>query len=109
MTAPDEQDVAKVVTLIPPTAATDNGWNEAKIINVMTDNDFGVAQTVRFYWLERVNETVEYINIGDKALLQLHQNARAMLTYWDAVIASGSDLGSRAAISFGTIERPVRR
>ena len=111
---PDPFDVAKVATLIPPTAEVDNGWSEVKIITVMTEHELGVAETVRFYWLERVNETVEYMKIGDKELIQLHNNAKAMLAYWDAVIAANkdgittTDQSPKKPITFGTIDRGPR-
>lgn len=116
MTGPSPADVAQVSTLLPPDAVETYGWNQPKIIEVMSTNGFGVARTVRFYWLERVNETVEYINMGDKSLLQLHTNAKAMLAYWDAVIAANGDSGAldvtkeedesgSRPVTFGTIER----
>lgn len=110
MSLPSPEQIALVVSLLPPTAEEDDGWSQAKVVQVMDDNGYTVAQTVRFYWLERVNETVQYMTIGDKALIQLHQNAKAMLAYWDAVIAANAD-GVQASpegsyITFGEIEGP---
>lgn len=113
MTVPNPTLVAQVATLLPPDAESTYNWDQAKIVKVMVDNGFGVARTVRFYWLERVNETVEFMNIDDKSLLQLHTNAKAMLAYWDAIIAANGDDGGLDAIpettsgpiSFGRIER----
>lgn len=90
----DETKIDTVVTLLPSDAATSYEWDRVKIAKVMDDNNFGVSRTVRFYWLERVNDTAEYLNIGNKELLTLHQNARKMLEYWDSVIAANGDTGN---------------
>ena len=108
--------VSKVVELLPPTAEAEDGWTEEKIAQVMTANELTVAKTVRFYWLERVNETVQYINIGDKSLSALHSQAKAMLAYWDNIIAvdpngieASPGESSRQPIAFHKIKRPWER
>ncbi len=113
----DETKIQTVVTLLPPDASESYGWDNAKIAKVMDDNGFGINRTVRFYWLERVNDTVEYLNIGNKELLTLHQNARNMLAYWDSVIAASDDTDSTDVtaqkggkpMSYAEITRPWAR
>ena len=114
MTLPTPDQIASVQRLLPATAASEDGWDQAKILLVLGEHPT-VARAVRFYWLERVNESAQYINIGDKNLEQIYKHAKEMLDYWDAVIAvnpEGLDPSEpepvRVPLTFGQIERPFR-
>ena len=115
MTAPTVDQIELVQAWLPVAAVTDYGWDAAKVSEVMSDNAFTPTQAVRFFWLERVNESVEYIDISGKPLTQIHAQARAMLDYWDNILKmygvnalgppSGADPGAKRPISFGEIDR----
>lgn len=83
--APTEEQVASVRALLP-SDATENGWDDAKIILMWAG---GVYRTVREYWVFRVNETAGYIDLSNEGLPanQLWTNAKTMLEYWDKLIA----------------------
>ena len=88
------------------------GWTDQYISDLLSGMDFSPAKVVRFFWLQRVNESAEYIDIG-KPLTQIHKQAKDMLAYWDSIINGyGSEemiLETKPAkrpISFGEIERP---
>ncbi|AYN57962.1 hypothetical protein HWB90_gp012 [Mycobacterium phage Fowlmouth] len=101
--------VATVKMLLPTAAVEDYGWTDEFIENLMETRGFGATQAVRFFWLQRVNETVEYLDINDKPLTQIHRQAKEMLAYWDEVLKGGPEAiepNTRSPISFGEIERP---
>lgn len=118
MTATPEQ-VALVNRNLPSSAKQleadgGYGWTDAFIINLMADEEFNTpAKAVRHFWYERTVETVEYLDMG-KPLTQIHQQAKAMLEYWDQVIngnKSDEMIPTEPArdtkkITFGEIERP---
>ena len=89
------------------------GWTDDYIAILMEAMGFGPAQAVRHFWLQRVNETAEYIDMG-KPLSQIHRQAKEMLDYWDKIL--GIDpVGmvpvpdpslTHKRITFGEIERP---
>ena len=94
------------------------GWDATYIQSLLDTYAFASPQAVRFFWLQRVNESVEYIDIG-KPLTQIHKQARDMLAYWDAIIQANIKNGTpenmentgevetaRVPLSFGEIERP---
>lgn len=104
-------DVARVAQLLPDAAVTDYGWTPDFIREKMEQNNTRVYKTVRLFWLERVNETAEYLDINGKPLTQIHQQAKEMLDYWDAIIKSGKEIvdGKErgGAIAFGRIAGPT--
>lgn len=75
------EDVAAVRDKLPADAES-NGWTDEKIAQEWTG---WVPTTVRLYWLQRVNDTVMYINLPKDGLPanQIHDHAVAMLKYWD--------------------------
>lgn len=116
MTAPTPEQIALVNQLLPSAAkqteaAGGYGWTDEYIATLMEERDFSPTEAVRFFWLQRVNETAEYIDIG-KPLTQIHRQAREMLDYWDAILkVSVTAIGpspaeDKRSISFGDIERP---
>ena len=98
-----------------PTAAkqseTDGGygWTDSFIESLMETMGFSSAQAVRHFWLQRVNETAEYLDMG-KPLTQIHRQAKEMLDYWDKILTVNPEdmnpVRSRGPITFGEIERP---
>lgn len=115
MTATAEQ-LALVASLLPSAAyQTEDeggyGWTDDFVQNLMDTRNLSPTEAVRFFWLQRVNETSEYLDAG-KPLTQIHKQARDMLDYWDMVLkvsknATGpSDTPVRVPISFGEIEGP---
>ena len=106
---PTAEQVALVYSLLPTEAVSDYAWDDAKVIALLTDNNFSVAKAVRRFWLERVNESAEYLDINGKPLTQIHAQAKDMLKYWDSIVAIGDDAlvpsPARKPISFGVIER----
>ena len=98
-----------IVTMIAqaylPAEAIDFGWDEAMIRTRWAGS---IASTVRLYWLMRVNDTASYIDIsepgGSFQLTQQHQQAKAMLTYWDGLILVEKEESRKfATASFGSI------
>lgn len=91
------------------------GWSDAVIANFIEQLGLTPAQTVRFFWYQRTQETAEYLDLS-KPLTQIHRQAKEMLDYWDSVIQTNPDgmeplLPSQTttqhkAISFGEIQRP---
>lgn len=91
------------------------GWTEDMIADFLTALGLSPAQTVRFFWYQRVQETAEYLDLS-KPLTQIHRQAKEMLDYWDLVIQTNPDgmeplLPSQTTtqhknITFGRIERP---
>ena len=123
MTATAEQ-IATVQILIPSDALLTEeeggyGWSVDYIQNLMDTNSLGPAHAVRFFWLQRVNETAEYLDVG-KPLTQIHRQAKEMLDYWDMILKLYGDSltgipgppgpldpgGVRKPLTFGEIERP---
>ena len=91
------------------------GWGSTFVTALMAENAYTPAQTVRYFWYQRVQETAEYLDMS-KPLTQIHRQAREMLDYWDLVIQTNPDgmepddpsldgKDSRV-ITFGEIERP---
>lgn len=95
------------------------GWSDEYIQNLLDTYAFASPQAVRFFWLQRVNETAEYLDMA-KPLTQIHKQAKEMLDYWDEVIQGNLINGdpenmdntgglntqpARVPISFGEIER----
>lgn len=116
--------VALVSRYLPDAAkdSVDNGgygWTEEVISNFLVALGLSPAQTVRFFWYQRVQETAEYLDLS-KPLTQIHRQAKEMLDYWDLIIqgnvASGNPDGmepldpsktfQHKTISFGEIQRP---
>lgn len=106
------EQLAIVRLNLPSTAGADYGWTDEYIQNLMETNSFSPSQAVRQFWFDRVNDTAEYMNINNKSLIQIHENAVAMLKYWDGILAAGIEAtapNQRQPISFGEIERPYAR
>lgn len=100
--------IALVHSLLPSAALTDYSWNDAKITAVIENNGFTPTEAVRFFWLERVNESAEYIDVSGKPLTAIHSQARAMLDYWDNVIQNSREsltLSAKRPMTFGEIDR----
>lgn len=87
------------------------GWDIDYIRQLMTENAYTPTQAVRYFWLQRVNETSEYLDTGGKALTAIHRQAKEMLDYWDNILvkygadSSGPEIGV-SALNFVPIERP---
>lgn len=115
MPVPTPDQINLVQTLLP-TAASDTtanggyGWDAIYITTLMVDRDFTPTQAVRWFWLQRVNETSEYLDIGGKPLSQIHASARSMLDYWDEVLKIRGKYalgpGDKRPLSFGEIDKP---
>ena len=103
------EQIALVKMLLPTAAVSDYEWTDEFIQSLMETREFSATQAVRFFWLQRVNETSEYLDVNEKPLTQIHEQARKMLAYWDEVLKGGPDAiepNTRSPISFGEIERP---
>lgn len=119
MTAPTSETLSLVNRHLPEAAklSVDDGgygWTDAYISELMQANAYTPAQTVRFFWYQRVQETAEYLDMS-KPLTQIHKQARDMLDYWDKVIQTNpggmepedpSAERDHRMITFGEIERP---
>lgn len=96
------------------------GWTDETIAEFVTALGLSPAQTVRFFWYQRVQETAEYLDLS-KPLTQIHRQAKEMLDYWDLVIQGNMSSGDvdgmepfninvspnrHKAITFGSIQRP---
>lgn len=108
MRTPTAEQIALVQALLPTAAVSDYGWTDLFIATVMTDREIGPTEAVRYFWLQRVNETSEYLDVNNKPLTQIHAQAKQMLDYWDKVLATrGTEAegpGTKRPISFGAIE-----
>lgn len=93
------------------------GWTDEYIQTVWAEQGFvGPAYAVRYFWYQRVQETAEYLDAG-KPLTQIHNQARAMLDYWDSIlkldptgnsmvpIDPSANVEVKHRLSFGEIER----
>lgn len=109
---PTPEQIALVQSLLPTAALTDYSWDEDFISTLMVDRTFTPTEAVRFFWLQRVNETSEYLDVNGKPLTQIHAQAKTMLDYWDNVLKiNGSDAmgpGTKRPLTFGEIERPTQ-
>lgn len=110
------EQIALVKQLLP-TAAVESedtggyGWSDDYIESLMETRGLTPTEAVRFFWLQRVNETAEYLDIG-KPITQIHRQAREMLDYWDGVIGKNPNAigptgpDTKRPMSFGEIEGP---
>lgn len=109
---PTLEQIALVQSLLPAAAVTDYGWTFSKIEDYMTDLELSPTEAVRYFWLQRVNETSEYLDVNGKALTAIHAQARQMLDYWDNVLKiNGIDAtgpATKRPLTFGSIERVSR-
>lgn len=110
---PTLEQIALVQTLLPTAAITDYGWTTEFVSNLMVDKGFSSTEAIRYFWLQRVNETSEYLDVNGKPLTQIHAQAKAMLEYWDNVLKlsgpEGTGPSDKRPLTFGTIEGPPRR
>lgn len=71
-----------------PSDAVENGWDDVKITDEWTGTYVG---TTRAYWYDRVQQTASYLDLNDSSgnlpITQIHNQAKAMLKYWDDYIA----------------------
>lgn len=92
-----------------PTNPEEYDWDDGKISDVLTVTNLSVPQTVRQFWLERVMNTAEFIDVNEsgssRTLSTVHQNARAMLEYWDKRVEAEGVITVRRPITFGEIDR----
>lgn len=105
------EQIALVKELLPSVAEDDYGWTNAFIQSLMESRAFSPTEAVRFFWLQRVNETSEYLDVNGKPLTQIHAAAKDMLAYWDNVLktagAAATSPSARRPMTFGLIERPT--
>lgn len=114
MPVPTPDQIQLVKTLLP-SAATDTeanggyGWDDVFITVLMTENDLTPTKAVRHFWLQRVNETAEYLNTGGKTLTDIHKQAKEMLDYWDNILLKFGQNATgpgNSTMNFGEIELP---
>jgi hypothetical protein len=115
MAIPTAEQIALVQRLLP-SAAMDSeadggyGWDANYITVLMTENNFTPTRAVRFFWLQRVNETSEYLDLTGKPITDIHKQAKEMLDYWDNILlrfgANAIDSKSGTGLAFGEIELP---
>jgi len=108
---PTSEDLAFVLELLPDDASEYN-WNASKALERWAGT---IYRTVREYWLDRTNDTAGYLDLTNDGLpaSQLHAQAKAMLEYWDELIAS-TEAAEEAAeddllSNQGTTSRLIRR
>lgn len=113
---PTAEQIALVRQLLPTEASQSvdsggYGWDSTYITVLMTENNYSPTQAVRYFWLQRVNETSEYLDISGKPLTEIHKQAKEMLDYWDNILlrfgitATGPRTGQQG-LTFGEIELP---
>jgi hypothetical protein len=109
MTTVTVADVDAVRVYLPAQADELYEWDEGKITAVLEVTNCSVPQTVRQFWLERVMNTAEYIDVNEsgssRTLSMVHQNAKAMLDYWDKRVEAEGLVTARRPITFGEIDR----
>lgn len=110
-TVPTSEELALVIELLPDDAS-EYGWNATKALERWAGS---VYRTVREYWLDRTNDTAGYVDLSNDGLpaSQLHAQAKAMLQYWDSMIAASEaaeDAAEEEALANrGTVSRLIRR
>lgn len=115
-TTPTDDQINLVQRLLPSEALQSvedggYGWDSDFISLVMSENSWTPTEAVRFFWLQRVNETSEYLDLTGKPLTDIHKQAKEMLDYWDNILrmygvnSTGPAIG-RKPLTFGNIERP---
>ena len=111
MADPTSDDLALVLELLPDDAS-EYSWNASKALERWAGT---IYRTVREYWLDRTNDTAGYLDLTNDGLpaSQLHAQAKAMLQYWDDLIASTEAAEAeeeQAGLSnSGTTSRLIRR
>jgi hypothetical protein len=105
---PSAEQIAYVRNNIPTKAADLYDWDDTKITDVLKDTLPSVAEAVRRFWLQRVNDTAEFVDVNEsgsgRPLSQMHVQALEMLKYWDAMVNAEGIEVQRQPISFGTID-----
>lgn len=103
------KEVAVVKGNLPNDCAEQFGWTDEKIATVLDAVNLSVPQTVRQFWLERLTNTHEYMDINEsgsgRTLSQVHVNAKEMLAYWDKRVAAEGIVTLKRPISFGSIDK----
>lgn len=101
-----QTDIDAVKVYLPDGVA-EVGWTDEKI-GAVFDTFSSVSQTVRAYWIDRVNNSTEFADISEsgssRSLTQVHENYRRQVEYWDDIIAKEKQFpDNRPRISFGQI------
>lgn len=102
-------EIAVVKGNLPTDCAEQFGWTDEKIAAVLDAVNLSVPQTVRQFWLERLTNTYEYMDINEagsgRTLSQVHLNAKEMLAYWDQRVAAEGIVTLKRPITFGSINK----
>ena len=102
-------DIAAVKSNLPADSGTQFGWTDERIAAVLDAVNLSVPQTVRQFWLERLTNTHEFVDINEagssRTLSQVRTNAKEMLAYWDVRVAAEGIVTLKRPISFGDIDR----
>lgn len=68
-------------------------WDDTKIGATLDALQGNINQTIRQFWLDRVNDTAgltDYAGVGaNRPLSQTYQHAQEMLRYWDRLAGTG--------------------
>ena len=109
MPSVSQSEIDSVKGNLPTDCGTQFGWTDEKIAAVLGAVNSSVPQTVRQFWLERLTNTHEYMDVNEagsgRTLSQVHTNAKSMLEYWDQRVAAEGIVNLKRPISFGTIDR----
>lgn len=104
-----QTDIASVKSNLPADCGTQFGWTDERIAAVLDAVNLSVPQTVRQFWVERVTNTHEFMDINEsgsgRTLSQVHANAKEMLAYWDKRVAAEGVVTLKRPITFGAIDR----
>lgn len=105
---PTTEEIENVQRNLPVNAGEDFQWYEDKISAILLATDYSMPQTVRQFWLERVTETFEFVDVNEsgsgRPLSQIHVNAKEMLDYWDKRVDAEGVVSLRRPMSFGSID-----
>lgn len=103
------KEIAAIKSNLPTDCGEQFGWTDEKIAAVLDAVNLSVPQTVRQFWLERLTNTHEFMDVNEagsgRTLSQVHANAKEMLAYWDQRVAAEGIVTLKRPISFGTIDR----
>lgn len=109
MPTASSKEIEVIKSNLPNDCATQFGWTDEKIAAVLDAVNLSVPQTVRQFWLERLTNTHEYMDVNEsgsgRTLSQVHINAKAMLEYWDKRVAAEGIVTLKRPITFGQIDR----
>ena len=104
-----QSEIAAVKENLPNDCETQFGWTDERIAAVLDAVSLSVPQTVRQFWLERLTNTHEFMDINEagsgRTMSQVHANAKDMLAYWDKRVAAEGIVTLKRPITFGEIDR----